>query len=289
MKALFYESMIKASRLTGIWIIAFFAWFISSAVFFLSPKMVACGLHFYKALFPEKTLPARVLMVWRQFHHFSTVFVDRVRLERKADIVYETIGLEAFEAHRNREGGGIFLMSHFGNWEIAARLFHRQDLSLMLHLGQREKEQIEKRQKKDLAQEGIRIVAASEEDASPFDLIESVRLLRQGGYVSIAGDRVQNEKQRKIEAPFLGHSVHIPAAPHLLAMLSGAPIFMLFTIRLKAGHYKVIVSRPYYVKKGRHRNRDDRLKESISTYLYELQQMITAHPDHWYHFEPFIH
>ena len=180
-------------------------------------------------------------------------------------------------------------MSHFGNWEIAARLFHRQGLSLMLHLGQQEKEQIEKRQKQDLAQAGIRIAAASETDASPFDLIESVRLLRQGGYVSIAGDRVQNEKQRQIEASFLGHRVQIPVAPHLLAMLSGAPIFMLFTIRLKAGHYKVIVCPPYYVEKGRHRNRDDRLKESLATYLSELEKMIKAYPDHWYHFEPFIY
>ena len=87
MKALFYESVIKASRLTGIWVVAFFAWFISSIIFFLSPKMVANGLRFYSALFPQKALPARLLLVWRQFHHFSTVFVDRIRLERKTDIV----------------------------------------------------------------------------------------------------------------------------------------------------------------------------------------------------------
>ncbi len=289
MKGIFYEFILLAARFLGIWVVALFAWIVSSGFFLFSPRMVANNVNSYRAVFPGRNVVALLVMVLRQFHHFATVFVDRVRFETDAGLACETVGLDHFEKYRKQGQGGIFLMSHFGNWEVAARLFGQRSIPLMLHLGKKQHEQIEKRQKLDLAHDGIRIVSASDSRGAPFELLESVHALRQGGVVSIAGDRVQSRHQRTIETDLFGHKVRVPVAPHLLALVSGAPVFTLFTVRVSRGQYQVIVGEPYHVKNRGSRNRDEAIGKSIRKYMEQLEKMVRKHPEHWYQFEPFLY
>lgn len=288
MKGRFYEFLLILSRFVGTWFIGLFAWMISSGYFLLSPGRVANSVGFYRAVFPRKKTGALLMLAWRQFHHFATVFVDRVRLETDAELICETLGMDNYEKHRAQGKGGIFLMSHFGNWEIAARHFVRKGTPLMLHLGQREQEQIEGKQKNDLAEAGVRILSGRDKGGAPFDLLESIHVLRQGGFVSIAGDRVQHNRQQQMEADFMGHRIRVPIAPYLLALLSRAPIFMLFTLRIRSGQYQVILEEPFYVREASGKNREAVLKQAIRRYLDRLEEMVRAHPEHWYHFEPFL-
>jgi lauroyl/myristoyl acyltransferase len=286
MKGLFYEFLFFMSRWVGTWFVAFFAWVVSSGFFLFRPRIVAGNYAFYRSVFPEKSAPAVLGIVWKQFHHFATVFVDRARLALGVHHVCEVEGMDGFDQARAQGRGGIFLMSHFGNWEIAARLFSRRGVPLMLHLGVKQDEQIEKKQKHDLARDGVRVAAASRQDGSPFDLLESVRVLRKGGFVSIAGDRIQTPEQRRVEARFFGREVRVPLAPHLLALKAGVPVFPLFTVRDKSMHYRVVLREPYFVPDTGPENRDAALRASVGRYLGELESMVREHPEHWYRFDP---
>jgi len=286
MKGLFYEFLVRVSRWIGPWFAALFAWIVSSGFFLFRPGMVAANVSFFRSVFPQKGWPNIVGLVWRQFHHFATVFADRVRLAQNQSFSCEVEGMEGFEKHRSSGRGGIFLMSHFGNWEIAARLFARKGFPLVLHLGQKQKEQIEGKQKHDMARDGVQVVSATAAGGSPFDLLESVRVLREGGFVSIAGDRMQSEGQRRVEASFFGSRLNVPVTPHLLAMKTGAPIFTLFTVRLAPLRYRIRLGEPYFVPQpGGHHAREEALRQSVTRYLGELEEMVKKHPEHWYRFD----
>jgi lauroyl/myristoyl acyltransferase len=286
MKGLFYEFLVRMSGLTGPWFVALSAWLVSSGFFVLRPGMVAGNFSFFRSVFPEKSFQAVLGIVWRQFHHFATVFADRVRLAQNESFNYDVEGMEGFRRHRSGGGGGIFLMSHFGNWEIAARLFARKGFPLVLHLGEKQKEQIERKQKHDMARDGVRVVSASSAGGSPFELLDSVRVLREGGFVSIAGDRIQSEGQRRMEALFFGRKLEVPVVPHLLAMKAGVPIFTLFTVRLSPLRYRILVGEPYFVPRpAGHESQEEALRGSVAHYLGELEEMVRQHPEHWYRFD----
>lgn len=287
MKGFFYDFLVFMSRVLGAWFVSLFAWIVSSGFFFLRPRVAAASCAFYRSVFPEMGRPAVLRLAWDQFHHFATVFADRVRLDMGEACACQVEGMEAFLAHRRSGPGAVFLMSHFGNWEIAARLLAREGIPLMLHLGVKAGEQIEGRQKQDLARDGVRVaVPGRDADGSAFDLLESVRVLKTGGFVSIAGDRVQRENQRRVAGRFFGNPLSVPVAPHLLAQKAGVPIFVLFTVRVRRMHYRIVLRGPYPVPRADAGDRDAPLRASVDRYLAELESMVRAHPDHWYRFEP---
>ena len=285
MKGFFYRCVILASRLVGTWAVGLFAWGVCLGFYLFRPRVRANSHAFYRSVFPEKSSREVRGIVWSQFQHFATVFVDRVRLARGFRYECETQGMEAFARTRSQGRGGIFLMSHFGNWEIAARLFSRRGVPLMLHLGVKQNEQIEKMQKHDLARDGIRVASASPQGGSRFDLLESIRVLRAGGFVSIAGDRIQSEEQRYVDGLFFGRRMRVPVAPHLLALKTGVPIFTLFTIREKKMHYRVVLPPPVFVSIQGSRDQDEALRKSVDRYLAHLEDMVRRYPEHWYRFD----
>jgi len=130
-------------------------------------------------------------------------------------------------------------MSHIGNWELAAQTLNKKGLPIMLYLGARNKEQLEHIQKQIMAQSGIRVVVTSEDEKSPFALIEGINFLREGGIVSMAGDRLWG-KQNFVTVNFLGYEARLPDTPHLFALMTGAPLMTFLCIRK---HLENITSR----------------------------------------------
>jgi lauroyl/myristoyl acyltransferase len=185
--------------------------------------------------------------------------------------------------------GGVILMSHVGNWEMAAHLWtrHKTCFPLMLYMGAKPGEQIEKLQKEDLREKGIRIMAAGDDTGSPFDILEGINFLKSGGFVSITGDTVRDSRQRTVTASFLGHEVRLPELPHLLAQLSGAPVFTLFCFRVGPGKYRVSVTPPRYLKPGSGQQRKAIIQQSAQEYAQVLEASVAEFPFQWYHFKRF--
>jgi predicted LPLAT superfamily acyltransferase len=288
MSALFYRFITLFSRYFGRWFFMLFSRFVSTAYFVLFPRRVAVGLRFYRALFPEKSRILHLLCTWRQFHGFTNVFLDRFLLETGGTISYESEGWEMIEEAARSGKGAILLMSHMGNWDVAAHLLREQGLRLMLFMGSREKEQIEKLQKKDLSLKGVSIVAVDREGGSPLDILEGKRFLDQGGVVSLTGDRLWTANQRSVPVRFLGHRVRLPEAPHALALASGAPIYVFFAFRVGAGRYRISASGPLCVAAAERRDRARAVAESAQRYADILAEKARAHPLQWYHFEEFL-
>ena len=160
----------------GSWVFSGFAWIVATGYFLFFPLRVITSVRFYRALFPDRSRLYHLTCTWKQFHNFTDVFIDRFLLREFDDLSYTSKGWEHIEQALLKKRGGIILMSHMGNWEVAAHLLKRrkQDIRLLLYMGVKHKEKIERIQKESLSQSNIRIIAVDQHSGSPVDILEGV-------------------------------------------------------------------------------------------------------------------
>lgn len=293
MKEGFYRFLITLSKRMGQWVFLVTAWCIATGYFLLFPRRVAVSARFYKALFPSRRGVYYVWCAWKQYHHFAYAFLDRFLLLDEHNITFTNEGWEDIDDALKKKSGGIIIMSHVGNWEIAAHMLlnvygkNNPDLKLLLYLGRKHKEQIERVQKESLAQSGVKIIAVGQDEVSPTDIIEGINFLKTGGLVSLTGDRKWRENQRSVSVRFLDHEAFLPETPFVFALLSGAPLFIFFVHRTGKQEYHFKTMPLEYVRTGRS-ERQEAISRAAQAYAKYLEDTVRLHPFEWYHFEPFI-
>jgi lauroyl/myristoyl acyltransferase len=287
MKKLPYKILLYLTRRLGLWFFRVFSWFVATGYYFLFPVRVANSFGFYRALFPERGFFYHLWCAWKQYHKFTDVYIHRfIRFDEEA-IEYVREGWEYLEEAVQKKTGAILLMSHIGNWELAAQTLHKKGLPIMLYLGAKHKEQMEHIQKESLAKSGVRVVVTTEDEKSPFALVEGINFLREGGIVSMTGDRLWGE-QPYVTVNFLGHEVHLPDTPHLFALMTGAPLMTFFVYQESIGQYHIKVSPGRKVIVASRADRKKAVQESAQAYANDLADFARQHPFEWHHFEPFL-
>ena len=290
MSGRFYAILAALSNVFGAWLFALTARGIAAGYFLFCPRRVAASARFYRVLFAGRNRLYGWWCAWRQFQNFTTVFLDRYLLQDSGAITFTFQGREHLIQAVEQGSGGILLMSHMGNWEVGARLLRQTipELRLMLFMGRRAKKQVERLQKEDLSASGIRIVAADQDADSPFALVEGAGFLRTGGFVSMAGDMVWRPGQRVVAVRFLGHTVRLPEAPFMLALMSGAPLYVFFASIRGRGRYHFSVSGPMVVAAESRAQRRPAVLRAAQAYADLLEDQVRRNPLEWYHFEPFL-
>ncbi len=274
----------------GAWVFVITAWFITAGFFLFFPARTANSVRFYRKLFPEKESIFHIWLAWKQYISFTGVHLDRVLLQVGGNIEYTSQGWDSLSKSLETGRGAVLLMSHFGNWEMAARFFKEKapDLRLLLYMGIKNKEQLESIQKQGLEKSGITIIGASEDSDSPFDIMEGVRLLKSGGVVSMTGDIIWKEDQKTETTRFLGETISLPVAPHALAMVAEVPIFIFFSIKTGPQTCLITMTGPHPVTARTRAERNTAIKASIDNYATILENTLKQHPAQWFHFEKFI-
>lgn len=287
MKKLSYKILLFFTHRLGLWFFRIFSWFVATGYFFLFPVRVANSFEFYRTLFPAHGFFYHLWCAWRQYHKFTDVYIHRFIRFDANDIEYIKEGWEYLEEAVKKKTGAILLMSHIGNWELAAQTLNKKGLPIMLYLGAKHKEQIEHIQKESMAKSGIKIVATSEDEKSPFALIEGINFLREGGIVSMTGDRLWGN-QTYVSVNFLGHEVHLPDTPHLFALMTGAPLMTFFVYQEAISKYHINVSPGRRVVAATRTDRKKAVQDSAQAYAEDLAAFARRHPFEWHHFEPFL-
>ena len=290
MKGVFYRLLVHISRVCGTWIFHLVSSGIAAGYFVFCPQKAVVSIRFYRVLFPQKTHAYHVWCTWKQYQNFTTVFLDRFVLPAGDELTYTYEGWDHLETCLDNHSGAVILMSHLGNWEIAAHLMKKREdrIRLLLYMGRHLKEQIESIQKDDLRNSGIRIVAVDSGESSPFDILDGIRFLQDGGMVSMTGDQIWHQNQRAIPVTFLGHEVRFPGAPHVLAMLSGAPLLIFFSFRTGKNRYHFSLSEPIAIQSASRGDRSAAIGRSAQRYADLLEKALRKNPLEWYHFEPFL-
>ncbi len=287
---MFYRSLIFLTRVFGTWFFELIAKGIAAGYFCFAPRRVRVGVRFYRALFPRRSRLYALWCTWQQFRNFTSVYLDRFRLQEHGDIGHTSEGFEHIEQALDSGAGGIVLMSHLGNWEVAAYIMQqkRAGIPLLLFMGKRATDHIDRIQKGEIREHGIRVVAAEKNETAAFDLLEGLRFLQSGGIVSMTGDRVWSTEPRAVGATMLGRQVALPETPHLLAMLSGAPLLIYFARRVGPKQYHFKCCAPLRVDRVPRAQREEAIRRSAQAYADLLEAELRENPFEWYHFEPFL-
>jgi predicted LPLAT superfamily acyltransferase len=288
MNGFWYKFLLRMTRLCGPWLLAVTARIIAAGYFFCSGR-VPESRRFYGALFPERGSLYHLWCAFKQYQNFTTIHLDRFLADRSDTTSFTPEGWGKLEAVIGKQGG-ILLMSHLGNWEMAARLLRKQkeDLQLLLYMGVKEKEGVERMQKEDLRRAGVTIIGVDQEGGSPFAAVEGIRFLQSGGIVSMTGDIVWRGDQRKVRVRFLGHDAYLPEAPYIFALVSGAPLFVFFAFRIGKNSYRFTLSDPIAIRPHARAERARAIGEAAQQYADLLEKMLREHPFEWYHFERFL-
>ncbi|HEY6000644.1 MAG TPA: glycosyltransferase [bacterium] len=287
---LFYRLLAAASRVFGAWLFGVAARVVAAGYFVLFPRRAAVSAAFYRALFPGRGRWHAWWCAWRQFQTFTTVYLDRLLLESGDAIRFTFEGREHLYASLAEGRGGILLMSHLGAWEMGARLLRRSlpELRLMLYVGRRAKEDIERLQKEDLAASGVRLQVVGEDGGSPFDLVEGAAFLRSGGFVSMAGDLDWREDREGLPVRFAGHEVRLPEAPFMLALVARAPLYVFFAARRAPRQYHFALRGPLPLPAASRERRREVVREAAQAYADLLEAEVRSRPLEWFHFSRFL-
>jgi len=293
MKDFIYRCLIVLAKRFGNWIFLLVAWHVATGYFLFLPRRVAVSVRFYRRLFPDRGRWYPLLCAWRQYHHFVHLFLDRFLMTEDAALRTTYEGWEHLIAAVESGKGGIILMSHVGSWEIAAHFLKRYGrnhpgMKLLLYLGAKHREQIERRQKQGIERSGIRVIAVPEGGGSAMDILEGLHFLREGGLVSLTGDQLWSREQRAVTVRFAGGEARIPEIPYILALLSGAPILIFFVYRTGRGKYHLLTEPSLYVTAASRKERRAAVETAAQTYADLLAETVRSHPYEWYHFDPFL-
>lgn len=288
MKLLFYKALMALSNMLGEWFFRAGAWAVATGYFLFFPSRVRTSMDFYRVLMPGRSFLACLGCAWRQFHSFTNVFRDRYMLLKGERVAYTEEGWNMLAEALRAKQGGILLMSHLGNWEVAAYILKEKGLDLLLYLGKKQGEQIEAYQKESLASSKIRVSYADAGNQSPFEILDGIGHLRKGGFISTTGDRLWTERQRSVKVKFLGRDVQLPETPYLLALHSGMPIYVFFSVRTGDRKYHFTISPPLYVQAASKPERSSAVASAAQTYADLLEKTVRSFPYEWYHFERFF-
>jgi lauroyl/myristoyl acyltransferase len=282
----FYRALSRCSRWVGLWIVTVFAWFIAAGYFLFLPRRLARSVRVYRAIFPDRGRWHAVACAWRQYQDFAHAYTERLELERGAPLAYENDGEAHLVDAQARGDGAILLMSHFGRWEIASRLWARERPGFTIHLGVRGTDASEGAVADGLRKDGVNVVAVSGGPEQASQILDPYWALRRGDIVSLAGDRAP-KNARRITAPLFGGRAKVNAAPFMLALVTGAPLITVFAYRVARRRYRIVCSPPRYVQAAARADRDAVLAREASAYLERLAEMMRAYPEQWHTFGPF--
>jgi len=276
------------AKTLGVRFFKFISWFVCAWYFLFFSDRRKDSIRFYKNLFPGEKRLFYYRCSWKQYRNFTALFLDRFLHQSYGNITYTSEGWDNFIKAREDGTGGIILMSHMGNWDVAAQLFSKEKLELLIYMGKKQKEQMEDIHRNNLSASGVQLVAVDEDGGDPFDILEGVKFLKNGGFVSLTGDRAWKSDQRLVPVEFLGHEISLPESPFLFALLSGSPVFIFFSSRTSEQSYHFSCSEPYYLSVKSRKDRREKIKEVAQIYADHLAENVRKNPYEWYHFEPFL-
>lgn len=290
MSELLYRLLARVSRTLGLWPLRCTAMVVAAFYFVFFKRRRTHSVRFYRALFPERSRWSALACTWRQYQDFASLYSERLevgRPPRRRDVVFEHDGDEHLARAKAGGHGVILLMSHFGRWEIGARLLAERHTELTLVMGGRAGGETRGGVDRDLRSAGLDVVTVPEGQGGSFDILQAMSVLRQGGIVSLAGDRAFADA-RRLQLPFLGHTVAVAAAPFALALASGAPLLTVFAMRAGPRHYRFVSDPPVVLSAVNRLERQAAMEKAANGYLERLQVMVRKYPEQWQTFEGFF-
>lgn len=262
-----------------------YAWLVFVAAYFTlaSPAAYRSSVQFLRRVRGPQPFWKWPALVYRHFFSFGVTLLDRLAvIMGRSRIECRFEGEPLFREFLDRGKGIILLGAHVGSWEIGGHLLGR--LGKIVNIVVLEKEEARLRRLFDRALQAkqFRLLAT---DEHPLRSIPIAAALRRGEIVALLGDRSFGGAD--LPAPFLGGIAHFPVGPYLLAAVSGAPVFQVFAVRERIGHYRFFSFPAKFIERDVLHARRDILQSHVAEYAGHLAEVAKQYPFQWFNLYPF--
>ncbi|HEX7120362.1 MAG TPA: lysophospholipid acyltransferase family protein [Longimicrobiales bacterium] len=196
--------------------------------------------------------------------------LDRDRVLARTEVE----GLDAFRAALGGGRGLVLVTGHLGNWEIGGAALAARGIPIDV-VAQRQSNPLFDRAIVAARERlGMRVIERGRATR------EGLRALRAGRVVALVAD--QDARRAGVFVPFFGHPASTHRGPALLALRTGAPLFLGTALRTPAGGYHV---RLEPVEVDRSGESEDVVRRLTEAFTARLEAAIRAAPDQyfWHH------
>jgi predicted LPLAT superfamily acyltransferase len=274
----FFHALMKTFGLRAAYSLLYF---VALHYLIFDQAIVKASVAYVKHRFPEHSCLRRLLDVYSLFVSQGKNLVDRYALAAGFDgIALEFVGRDKIQDLLAEQGKGfILLTAHVGNWQAAMTVLRRfgRTVSLMM----RPEDNIAVKQALNIDAEGDKVNVIFTDD-SLGGVVEAMRTIKQGGLVSIMGDRTYGYSAT--EASFLGDSVRFPYGAFSIAAAMQCPVVVLLSAKVGARKYVVDVSHIISPPAGARGKKDEEMKAAVQEFARVLEGYVERYPYQWFVF-----
>jgi predicted LPLAT superfamily acyltransferase len=260
------------------WLVLIAAWFTVAA-----PRSSRHSVEFLKRVLGPQPFWRWPLLVYRHFYSFGVTLLDRLAVIMGRGHMEFVMEDEArFHEFLDQGRGIILLGAHVGGWEMAGHLLGRLGRPVNLVVLEKEEAHVRALFDRALQARQFRILTT---DSHPLRSIPIMAALRRGEIVALHGDRAFGGSE--VRVPFLGGMACFPVGGYMLAAVTGAPVFQVFAVREKIGHYRFFTFPAQSVEKGLLRQGPEAFRDHVQVYAERLASVARQYPLQWYNLYAF--
>ncbi len=256
-----------ALKLLGLRVTYFMLYFLCLYYLLFDRQAVTGASAYLKRRFPHSNYFHLRLHIYRLFISQGKQLLDRYAAVSGAVNFDTTLeGSENLQELLNaRKEGFILLTAHVGNWQTALMTLKNLKRNVYLLMRPEDNPEIEKslgiRKKND----HIHIISPEE---GPDGIIKIMSAVKEGGVVSIMGDRKYNFEA--LGAEFLKDTAYFPYGPFSIAAALNCPMVVLLSARVSYKKYLVDVRNVLYPVY----NRPDKKKEQLRVFIQQFARVL---------------
>jgi len=177
----------------------------------------------------------------------------------------------------------ILLTAHMGSYDLGAALFTEKFRRSIRMVRAPEPDKLAA-EHVDLALDrvaagAVKVAYSGEGAAVSFEILNA---LREGEIVSLQGDRAL-DTVASAPVQLFGRTVSLPNGPFVLGLITAAPIYPLFVVRIGYRKYKIIVREPIASARTAE-SREEAVQAAMQCWSQVLETEIKEHWDQWYAF-----
>jgi lauroyl/myristoyl acyltransferase len=257
------------------------AWLVGSLAYYLMPGRRRTMAENYAPVLGKPVNDPAVRHVGElSYRNFVRYVFEFLRLPHETvEAIDERVGLHTdrdFEEALASGKGLVFVSAHFGNMDYAATALCKRHLPLTVVADALKPRQLMDHLVEFRGKKGVKVVYGAK---APRAVIEALKNNEAVGFLLDVGC----DRKEGVPVTFFGHRTMFPSGPALLALRTGAPIVVGYSLvvgdRIEAYSYPPI----YYTPTGDKFEDARACSQLIANYF---EDFLRRYPEQWYIFRP---
>ncbi|WP_020004659.1 lysophospholipid acyltransferase family protein [Brachyspira innocens] len=256
-------------------VIILFAKLVGTLMYYFVPSARHTALINLKQAFPNKSFHERKRIAKRSMKSMIMTFAEFIKSSRMSDEqILKRIKIEGQdifdEAMHKKNRGIIAITGHIGNWEYIAFYFAIKGYHPSVIVRPLDNPKLDVYMKSWREKRGMKCISRW------GDLREIFYALNDNSPVAFLSD--QNYLDG-IFVDFFGCPCATATGPIAIAMKTGSPIAIVYSVPDRYGHHKIVVSEIMYIEEKE--TKEETIRHNTQRYTKKLEEIISKYPENW--------